>query len=394
MTIAFNTLTARVDLAAIVANYELLRATAPGLIPVVKADAYGHGLYPVAWALARAGAGALAVGTVAEAAFLRALPFRGEILALLGPIGPVGPVGPVGKVGKVGKGEADTKDDYELILEHDLTALIHDQAQLERLGAMAAARGKTAKTALKFDTGMGRLGFSRKDVRGVIAALAKYPQLSPAMLCSHLATADDAEDDAYATAQGEAYGDILEEFAVAGITLEVSLANSAAILTRPDLALGTGRAGIALYGANPFWGTAKAALGEALRPAMSVSAAVIAVHDLPAGAGISYGLTFTAGRDMRVAVVQAGYADAYSRLGSNTAWMHLRGLRAPVVGRVCMQLTAIDVSDVPGVRPGDTAWLLGGEGEDPIRGEELAEWWQTIPYEVFCLLGMNKREYV
>jgi len=214
------------------------------------------------------------------------------------------------------------------------------------------------------------------------------------MLCSHLATADDAEDDAYATAQGEVYGAILEEFAVSGIELEVSLANSAAILSRPDLALGTGRAGIALYGANPFWGTPKAALGAKLTPAMSVSATVIAVHDLPAGAGISYGLTFTASRDMRVAVVQAGYADAYCRLGSNTALMHLRGARVPVVGRVCMQLTAVDVSDVPGARPGDTAWLLGGEGEDPIRGEELAEWWQTIPYEVFCLLGMNKREYI
>jgi alanine racemase len=379
MTIAFNTLTARIDLAAIVANFELLRARAPGLIPVVKADAYGHGLYPVAWALERAGAGTLAVGTVAEAAYLRELPFAGDILALLGPIGQGGP---------------ETRDDYELILEHDVTPLIYDRAQLERLGKTAAGRGKTAKVALKFDTGMGRLGFSRKDVSSVISLLAHYPQLAPVMLCSHLATADDAEDDAYATAQGEVYGGILEEFAVAGITLDVSLANSAAILSRPDLSLGTGRPGIALYGANPFWGTAKAALGSELTPAMSVSAAVVAVHDLPAGAGISYGLTFTAGRDMRVAVVQAGYADAYCRLGSNTAWMNLRGVRVPVVGRVCMQLTAIDVSDVPGARPGDTAWLLGGEGEEPVRGEELAEWWQTIPYEVFCLLGMNKREYV
>jgi alanine racemase len=379
MTIAFNTLTARIDLAAIVANYELLRAAAPGLLPVVKADAYGHGLYPVAWALARAGAGAMAVGTVAEAAHLRALPFAGDILALLGPIH---------------RGDDGAPDDYGLILENDLTALIHNRDQLERLGEIAAARGKTAKLALKFDTGMGRLGFSRKDARAVIAALGKYPSLNPVMLCSHLATADDAEDDAYATAQGEAYGGILEEFAVAGITLDVSLANSAAILSRPDLSLGTGRAGIALYGANPFWGTAKAGLGAGLAPAMSVSAKVIAVHDLAAGAGVSYGLTFTAARDMRVAVVQAGYADAYSRLGSNTALMHLRGARVPVVGRVCMQLTAIDVSHVPAARPGDTAWLLGGEGEEPIRGEELAEWWQTIPYEVFCLLGMNKREYV
>ncbi|MBF0481161.1 MAG: alanine racemase [Desulfovibrionaceae bacterium] len=390
MSIAFNTLTARIDLAAVAANYELLRARAPGAVPVVKADAYGHGLYPVAWALSRAGARTLAVGTVAEAVHLRALPFAGEILALLGPIreGASEPADPDRPCGP-----CDT-DDYELILAHGVTALIHDLAQLERLGTLAAARGVPAKAALKFDTGMGRLGFSRKDASRVIAALAKYPALTPVMLCSHLATADDAEDEAYATAQGEAFGDIVEKFALAGISLEVSLANSAAILSRPDLALGTGRAGIALYGANPFWDTPKAALGANLKPAMSVAASVIAVHDLPAGAGISYGLTYTAARDMRVAVVQAGYADAYSRLGSNTALMHIRGARVPVVGRVCMQLTAVDVSRVPGVRPGDVAWLLGGQGDAPIRAEELAAWWRTIPYEVFCLLGMNTREYV
>ena len=124
---------------------------------------------------------------------------------------------------------------------------------------------------------------------------------------------------------------------------------------------------------------------------MEVQAPVVAVHPLPRGASISYGRTYVAGQDMVVAIVAAGYADNYSRGLSNKGCILVHGRRAPILGRVCMQLTAVDVTEIPRVAPGDPAFLLGGEGDQRIRPEELAGWWETIPYEVFCLLGMNRR---
>jgi alanine racemase len=176
--------------------------------------------------------------------------------------------------------------------------------------------------------------------------------------------------------------------------VEATLANSAAIVAYPELRLDMQRPGIALYGADPFWGTAAQGRGPALEPAMEVLTRVYQVHDLRQGETISYGRTFTAGRDMRVAIIGAGYADAWSRGLSNRGLVLLHGLRAPVVGRVCMQMTAVDVTDVPQARAGDRVWLLGGPGENSIRSEELAQWWGTISYEVLCLLGLNRREYI
>jgi len=131
---------------------------------------------------------------------------------------------------------------------------------------------------------------------------------------------------------------------------------------------------------------------------MEVSAPVMQVHALKKGEGISYGWTHVAERDSTVAVVGVGYADGYSRSLSNVGYMNIKGRRAPILGRVCMQMTVVDATDILGeglsVAPGDEAFLLGGPGPGTITPEELAGWWGTITYEVFCLLGMNRREYI
>jgi alanine racemase len=171
------------------------------------------------------------------------------------------------------------------------------------------------------------------------------------------------------------------------------LVNSAGILAYPELHFDGQRPGISLYGSNPFWGTRWEAKGQSLLPAMEVMAPILSVHDLAKGQTISYGRTFTAPRDMQVAIVACGYADNYSRSLSNKGWMLVHGKRAPVIGRVCMQLTAIDITHIPQTRPGDQAYVLGGQGKERILPEELARWWGTITYEVFCLLGQNPREY-
>jgi len=373
MGISYNKLQVKVHLNNIVQNYQALNQKGGCAYPVIKADAYGHGLVETAEALEEAGARTLAVGTVNEAVRLREAPYGGRILSLLGPM--------------------DEKD-YEPIAEHDILALTYRPDQLELLREQAKKQGKLVPVALKFDTGMARLGFGPEDVPDLVEKFKAYQELELCMVCSHLATADQPADKQFVLDQGQKFQDIVDDLREAGLKFESSLANSACILAYPDLLFESQRPGISLYGANPFWGTDWEEMGLGLVPAMEVTAPVLQVRDLHRGTSISYGCTFTADKDMRVAVVAAGYADAYSRGLSNKGIMLVHGKRAPVVGRVCMQLTAVDVTGIPETQPGDRAYLLGGEGENSIRPEELAHWWGTIPYEVFCMLGLNPREYV
>lgn len=372
MSVPFNRLVARIDLACIADNYHVLRGIAHAPAPVIKADAYGHGLLPVARVLAGAGARALCVGSVEEAAALRGV-YPHRIVALLGPLDAV---------------------DAKAVLEYDLLPYVYHKGQLEMLSAAARAAGSRARVGLKFDTGMSRLGFRGHDVPGLAQYLRDHPELSLELVASHLATADEPLQADYVAEQRLSFDATCDALASAGFSFLRSLGNSAGLLAFPELRYDLQRPGISLYGTNPFRGTALAALGERLRPAMSVRTPVVQVHPVHSGESVSYGRTFTADREMRVAVIAAGYADCYSRALSGKAEVVIRGHRAKVLGRVCMQLTAVDVTDVPGVEAGDAAWLLGGDGPSPVTPDELAGWWGTITYEVFCLLGLNKREYV
>jgi len=381
MPIGYNDIEVTVHLDRLVENYTRLQAIAGNCMPVVKSDAYGHGLVQVAAALAAAGATSLAVGTVAEAVQLRQSGFRGRIVALLGP---------------------QSADDDAALLVFDILPFIARFDQIERLGKLAARSARAIDLALKFDTGMARLGFAAKEALRVAEALAQWPALRVVLVASHLATSDDPDDKAFVCTQADCFVRILDCLTrELGTRPPASLANSAALLAYPELHFDVTRPGIALYGANPFALTALESLGAGLTPAMDVSAPVLQVHALPKGASISYGRTFTAARDMRVAIIGAGYADAYSRGLSSPAGQGpcvlLGGARRPILGRVCMQMTAVDLSDRsdrsdrPPLAPGDRAFLLGGDGAQAITPEELAGWWGTITYEVFCLLGLNKR---
>ena len=209
-----------------------------------------------------------------------------------------------------------------------------------------------------------------------------------------LATADEPDRADYVARQKGEFDAVCAGLSAAGFTFERTLGNSAGLLAFPELHYELQRPGIALYGANPFRGTPLEELGEKLRPAMSVRTLVVQAHPVSAGESVSYGCTFTAERDMRVAIMAAGYADCYSRALTGKAEVMIRGRRAKVLGRVCMQLTAVDVTDIPGVEAGDDVWLLGGDGPAAVTPDEMAGWWGTITYEVFCLLGLNKREFV
>lgn len=372
MSVPFNRLVARIDLACIAHNYHVLHEVAPAPAPVIKADAYGHGLCPVARALDEAGARTLCVGSVEEAVALRDT-YAHRIIALLGPLDAA---------------------DAAAVAEHDLVPYVYRRDQLAWLAEAARAAGRPVRLTLKFDTGMSRLGFRAPDVPQLAEFLRGHPELRLELAASHLATADEPGQAGYVLWQKEEFDGICAQLAAAGFSFERTLGNSAGLLAFPELRYELQRPGIALYGTNPFAGTPLASLGERLRPAMSVRTVAAQVHPVSAGQSVSYGRTFSAERDMRVAIIAAGYADCYSRSLTGKAEVMIRGRRARVLGRVCMQLTAVDVTDIPGVEAGETVWLLGGDGERPVTPDELAAWWGTITYEAFCLLGLNKREFV
>ncbi|MDD4951293.1 MAG: alanine racemase [Desulfovibrionaceae bacterium] len=373
MPIGYNKIEVLVRLGRIRSNFRLLEAKGGRVMPVVKADAYGHGLWPVARALAEEGARTFAVGTVEEAADLRRAGCRAGIVSLLGPLDPW---------------------EYEALWEFGAIPMIGEFGRLEELARVASRMPGPLDIGLKFDTGMSRLGFSEADLPGLLDRISGLAGLRPVMVSSHLAAADVPDLAGFLDGQVQTFRRVVSAFKARGLEVEANLANSAAVMARPDLAFQGQRPGVSLYGANPFWGTDLAELGQGLEPAMEVSAPVIEVRDVARGQSVGYGCTHRVEENTRLAVVAAGYADGYSRGLSNRGWALVRGVRVPVVGRVCMQLLMLDVGRAPGVEPGDRAWLLGGDGPQAIRPEELAEWWGTIPYEVFCLLGLNRKKYV
>lgn len=353
-------------------NLALLRAPGKALMPVVKADAYGHGLTDVAATLAAEGVDHLAVGSVAEGVRLRRAGFGARIVALLGVVDDA---------------------DAAAVRAWDIVPLVHDWPGLRRFTEAEGRTGQLLRVAVKCDTGMARLGFAVDDMARVAQTLAACPGLRAEMLISHLAVADEPDQEEYTRMQAARFNEAASALRVHFPELRLSLGNTACLLAFPELAGDLARPGLALYGCNPLHGTPRAGAGAGLRPVMEVSAPVLAVHPLPAGQSLGYGRTYTAATERLVAVVGIGYADSYRRNPAPGTCMCLRGLRAPVIGRVAMQMTCVDITDLAAqgldIRPGDEAFVLGGPGH-AVTAWELAGQWGTIPYEVTCLLGKNR----
>ncbi len=358
----------------------------PGRMAVIKADAYGHGLIPAARALLKAGAAAFGVGTVSEgAALTRALPELREkhcrILPLLG---------------------VQSPEEALSALSHGLTPMIHRLGQAAMLDAALREApsllraGFPLDVAVKVDTGLCRLGPDRESLAALLEELRLFPALRPGLLLSHFACSDVPEKLHTVAGQIAAFMEILAAFRERWPEITPSLANSAAYL-KPEMfpkELGPqmGRPGICLYGGNPFAGTNQEEHGRGFIPAMELAAPILDLRTIPAGASVSYGYTFTASRSLRLATLAAGYADAYSRLLSNRGFCCINGRRAPLRGRICMQMHVAEVSHIPDCKPGDMAWLLGGPGPEALDVHELAALWGTIPHEIFCLFGKNPRK--
>lgn len=367
MPLAFSPTRCHVNLAAIRRNF--LRLGNPhGLMPVIKSDAYGHGLVRVANALEQAGAERFAVGGASEGAQLRFQNFEQQILLLTG---------------------CHTEQDWNMAAGWNLVPLINDFANLD----MAAVCGRPMKIAIKCDSGMGRLGFGLEDIPAIAEKIRNARNLEPVLVVSHFASSDMPEDAEYTRGQIANFADFSTALKEIFPTVERSLGNSAAALGWPDAACDVLRPGLAIYGGNPFYGTSEVEAGKGLEWAMSVSSPILQVKRLKKGQSVSYGRIFTAPRDMNVAVVSCGYSQGLARGLSGRCEMLVRGKRVPQIGRICMSMCMLDVDSVPDAAPGDLAWPLGGPG-DGVDAWEMATKIDTIPYEILCLIGsLNIHEY-
>jgi alanine racemase len=362
-----------VDLGALRHNYKQLRrraAVGVKLLAVVKADAYGHGLVPAARTLAAAGADYLGVASLEEGLTLRHAQITLPVLLLMGILPRESRVAVAGHL--------------------DVAVYRADVAQA--LNDAAAALGTKARIHLKVDTGMGRLGVLPEEVLPFLESLGQRPHLEVMGLISHLARADEA-DRSHTLKQLAGFHDLLAAARSRGWELPLShLANSAATAELAGAHFGMVRPGIMLYG-SPAAPDRPAPVE--LRPVMSFATQVVQLKRLPPGSPVSYGGTYVTPDWCDLAVLPVGYCNGYSRLLSNRGEVLVRGRRAPIRGRVCMNLTMVEVTHIPGVAEGDRVTLLGADGDDCLSADDLAGWAQTISYEICCALGTaNLRRYV
>lgn len=350
-----------IDASALRANFAAIRArVAPqiDILAVVKADGYGHDAQLVAPVLAAAGASLFGVATVDEAIAVRTAGITQPILVLAGA----------------------SVDAVDTLLEHDLQVALID-AHLARSFARALG-DRRLRVHVKIDSGMSRLGVPPSGLSEVIEVLKSAPSLVVEGVFSHLADADDCRTP-YADSQLRLFKEGVAALAQAGIKPRwVHLSNSVASLTRPDMHFNLVRPGIALYGVTPA-GAADAALA----PVMALRTRVWQLKSVPAECAVSYGQTFITRRPTRIAVLPIGYADGYGRALSNKGQVLVRGRRAPIIGRVCMDLTLVDVTDIPGVELEDEVVLWGSDRGASLNVAEVGAWQDSIGYEVLTRLG-------
>ena len=365
MFLSYHPTTAEVDLGALAYNYHQLRQLAPPTVKfltVVKADAYGHGAIPVSKRLEELGAAFLGVATVAEGAELRNAGIKTPILVLSG-IYP---------------------EEVEGVLTYQLTPMVYRLEIAEALSATAKKKGKKIPIHIKMDTGMGRIGVPAKEALAFASRLRKFENLEIEGIASHFATADGG-NSSFAEEQLQSFTRTLEEMKKANIDPPFChIANSAALVNFPAAHFTLVRPGIMLYGAYP-----SPSLKErvSLRQVMSWKSLVADLKMVPEGSPISYGRTFITQRPSLIAAIPVGYADGYNRLFSNRGEVLIKGIRAPVVGRVCMDWTMVDVTDIPEVAVGDNVVLMGNQLDQEITAEELGERIGTISYEILCSVG-------
>ncbi|HCD08946.1 MAG: Alanine racemase [Caldanaerobacter subterraneus] len=335
------------------------------IMGVVKANAYGHGACQVAKVLIENGVSYLGVATIEEALELRECGINIPILVI---------------------GYTPLPQAKELIV-HNITQTVFDINYVKDLERIALNVGKKAKVHVKVDTGMGRIGYTDLNVaEKEIEKMMEMEGVEVEGIFSHFATSDE-KDKTYAEQQFDMFKKLLESLKQKEINIPLKhIANSGAIIDLKYTYLDMVRPGIVLYGSYPSENVERPL---DLRQTMGFKTKIVYIKEVPEGTSISYGRTFITKRKSKIATLPVGYADGFNRLLSNNHHVLVKGKYAPVIGRICMDQTMLDVTDIEGVEVGDDVTIFGNQDGEKITAEEIAKKLNTIPYEVYC--GISRR---
>lgn len=370
MSSCFHRTWVEIDLDAFTHNFQIIRSTiSPGckIMSVVKADAYGHDAPHVAAHLQALGSDWFAVSNLEEAIQLRKAHITRPILIL-----------------------GYTAPEYAALLsKYEITQALLSPAYGEKLQQAAHSLGVTLSCHIKLDTGMSRIGFFYQDpvadaqTLTAIQAVCAMPNLKAEGIFTHFAVSDEkAQGEAFTRKQFENFTHAIQQLEARGVTFSLHhCSNSGAIMDYPEMNLDMVRPGIILYGLDP---SKKLAGQLEFRPAMQMKSTIAMIKTIPADTTVSYGRTFSTSAPSVVATVPIGYADGYPRLLSNQGTMLLHGQSAPIVGRVCMDQTVLDISHIPHAHEGDVVTLFGKDGDAFLPVSDLAALCSTINYEIVC----------
>jgi len=358
---------AEIDLGAFRHNFkEIKRKLKKGtsLLPVVKADGYGHGMEEIARASLSCGAKLLGVANIEEGIFLRKKGITAPIL-ILGSVYPL--------------------SNFTHILRYNLTPAICSLQASQELSKIAQRRKKKVRVHIKVDTGMGRIGVSAENAVSLVKKVIQLPGIIIEGIFTHLAAADS--DYQFTMEQIGKFQSVINELKGDNINIKYKhAANSTAILRYSDAHFNLARPGISLYGLAPFAGAEREIN---LKPVMQLKTKIVFIKRVKKGTSVSYGRTWRAERDSIIGTLPIGYADGYNRLLSNCGEVLIRGKRIPIVGRVCMDMCMVDITSLPDVKVGEEVVLIGSQGKENITADEIAKLIGTISYEVVC--GISKR---
>ena len=351
-----------VDLENIKFNLNQVKKNIPEdtkIMAVVKADAYGHGVLPVAKAALEGGADRLAVALPEEGKELRENDFKLPI-QILGEVLP---------------------NQIPILVENDLIPTISKLDTIKKLNELADKKDIIKKVHVKVDTGMGRIGVFPDDAINFIKKVDSYDNIDIEGIMTHFAKADE-EDKSYTYKQWERFQSVIDKLKEIDIKIPIKqAANSATIIDLPEFSLNMVRPGIMMYGLRPSHEVDES---FKLKPALSWKAKIVYLKEVPPGTGISYGTTYVTKRKAKIATIPMGYADGFSRLLSNKGEVLINGKRAPIRGRVCMDQFMVDVTDIDNVNIGDELVLIGKQGNDELTATEMADLIGTINYEITC----------
>ena len=332
------------------------------LMAIVKADGYGHGAYPVACVALENGAGSLGVAIMEEGIDLREKEIKAPIVNLF----------------------PEPPNRAKMIVEYDLDQVVTDLGLVNNLSQEAKKRRKFCNLYIEIDTGLGRYGVLPKETVKLVKGINNLPNVRLNGILSQFSTSDQREKD-FAFHQLSVFRKTLDELQSFSSHIPIkSIANSGAVLDLPASYFNQVRVGHLLYGLYPSLETSESIK---VKPAMSLKSRIMFLKEVGGGTPISYGKTYVTRSKTKIATIPLGYADGYSRLLSNKGEVLIRGKRAKVVGRVCMDAFMVDVTPIPNVKVGDEVVVMGKQGKDQITAHDLGEWTGTFAYEIMTRMG-------